>query len=104
MQRLGATPSGEGQVEFRVWAPKAHTVSVLVEGGRHELIPGEEGVFAGMAPARPGDDYRFLLDQVTELADPCSRCQPQGLRGPSRVVETAGFEIAGFEGVPLEEV
>jgi maltooligosyltrehalose trehalohydrolase len=43
------------------------------------------GVYELVAPARAGDDYRFVLDGGP-LPDPCSRWQPSGLRGPSRVV------------------
>ena len=39
----------------------------------------------------PGDDYRLLARRRQPLADPCSRWQPEGLRGPSRVLDTAAF-------------
>ena len=38
-----------------------------------------------------GDDYRYVLDGGDPLPDPCSRFQPEGVRGPSRVVDTARF-------------
>ncbi len=38
-----------------------------------------------------GDDYRFVLDDGRRFPDPCSRCQPEGVRGPSRVVDPAAF-------------
>ena len=40
----------------------------------------------------PGTDYGYSLDGGPPLADPCSRWQPTGLRGPSRVLDTAAFE------------
>jgi maltooligosyltrehalose trehalohydrolase len=86
---LGATPLGEGLAEFRVWAPRARTVSVL---GR-ELERGDDGVFAGRVEAQSGDDYRFRLDGGTEWPDPCSRWQPEGVRGPSRILDPRTFEI-----------
>ena len=48
-------------------------------------------------PVAAGDDYVFVLDG-DELPDPCSRWQPAGLRGPSRVVDPRAFEWtdAGF--------
>src|SRR5262249_39807248 len=42
-----------------------------------------------VAQARAGDDYWFLLDGQ-RVPDPCSRWQPDGLRGPSRVVAPRG--------------
>ncbi len=86
--RLGAVPAGDGLVEFRVWAPNATEVSV----GGHRLAAEPGGTFAVVAAARPGDDYRFCLDGGEPLADPCSRWQPAGLRGPSRVLD-ASFEL-----------
>ncbi len=44
-------------------------------------------IYEVVAPASAGDDYLFLLDGLA-LPDPASRWQPQGLRGPSRVVES----------------
>jgi maltooligosyltrehalose trehalohydrolase len=43
------------------------------------------GVYELVASAGPGDDYWFVLDG-RPLPDPCSRWQPEGLRGPSRVL------------------
>src|SRR5690242_148958 len=86
---LGATPRGEGLVDFSVWAPNARSVAVLGQ----ELEAGDDGVFAGTVEAHPGDDYRYRLDRGPEWPDPCSRFQPDGVKGPSRVVDTAAFEI-----------
>jgi maltooligosyltrehalose trehalohydrolase len=52
--------------------------------------------------AQAGDDYEFVLDRQA-LPDPCSRWQPEGLRGPSRVVAPAA--PARLEGMPsLDEL
>ena len=85
---LGAVPRGAGLVEFRVWAPDAEEVAVELAGGTRPLGREPEGTFAGRLPAGPGDDYRFLLDGRS-LADPCSRWQPGGLRGASRILDPA---------------
>jgi maltooligosyltrehalose trehalohydrolase len=82
---LGARPvDGEG-VEFRVWAPRASSVGVRVGDREVPLRDAGFGVYEVVAPARAGDDYLFVLDGRA-LPDPCSRWQPEGLRGPSRVV------------------
>ena len=85
--RLGAVPLEPGIVEFRVWAPTARAVEV--DAG--PLEPEGGGVFAARLPAQAGDDYRFTLDGGKPLADPCSCWQPEGLRGPSRVLDTSAF-------------
>jgi maltooligosyltrehalose trehalohydrolase len=82
---FGARPVGAGLSEFRVWAPRAASI-LLVLGGR-ELPIGDErdGVYATVCEARPGEDYFFVVDGE-RLPDPCSRWQPDGIRGPSRVL------------------
>jgi maltooligosyltrehalose trehalohydrolase len=59
---------------------------------------------------RPGDEYGFTLGGArprngSEFADPCSRAQAGGLRGPSAVLDTDAFEWAAEPvAVPLEEL
>ena len=91
-------------MEFRVWAPAASRVSVRVQGGEHELAPAGEGVWAAEVAAEPGDDYLFVLDGTRALPDPCSRHQPEGIRGPSRIVDTSRFEIAPGPELQLAEL
>jgi maltooligosyltrehalose trehalohydrolase len=85
---LGACPLGDGHTQFRVWAPRADAVSLRLDARDVELEPAGFGVYEVVAPAGGGDDYLFLLDGAP-LPDPCSRWQPEGLRGPSRVLELA---------------
>jgi maltooligosyltrehalose trehalohydrolase len=75
-------------VEFRAWAPWAQRVSVRVGGADHDLAGEGFGVHATRVPAAPGDDYWLVVDG-RRLPDPCSRWQPRGIRGPSRVLDTA---------------
>ena len=89
---LGAVPSGDDTTAFRVWAADAERVAVELESGSVELEPAGYGIFEGAAPARHGDDYRFSLDGGPPLPDPCSRWQPDGVRGPSRVLDTGTFD------------
>ncbi len=85
-RQLGAHPTGDGRVEFRVWAPRAESVSLRL--GDEDIALGHAGygIYEVVAPAGAGDDYWFVLDG-RGLPDPCSRWQPEGLRGPSRVLE-----------------
>jgi maltooligosyltrehalose trehalohydrolase len=83
---LGARPRDDGQTEFRVWAPRARTVSLALGGSELPLREAGFGVHEALVAARPGDDYWFVLDGE-RFPDPCSRWQPDGLRGPSRVLD-----------------
>ena len=69
------------------------------------LAPSGDGVHEGVVEASHGQDYLFVLDGGTALPDPCSRFQPEGLKGPSRIVDTSLHEIAaGPELDPAELV
>jgi maltooligosyltrehalose trehalohydrolase len=103
VQALGAIPTGSGQVDFRVWAPHAGSVGVRVESREDALAKTTEGLWEGRLAARAGDDYFFVLDGEAR-PDPCSRFQPEGARGPSRVVDARGFDIAPRPALPLRDL
>jgi maltooligosyltrehalose trehalohydrolase len=102
---LGATPLDDG-VEFRVWALDRDDVRVRVGGREHALDHAGHGIHEARLPARDGDDYAFVLDGGEPLPDPASRHQPEGLRGPSRVVDPRAFRWtdAGFRPPALAEL
>jgi maltooligosyltrehalose trehalohydrolase len=100
---LGAVCLSPGQVRFSVWAPNARSVAVRL-GEDHALTDTGGGIWAGEVAAQPGDDYRFVLDGGDVWPDPCSRWQPEGVRGPSRVVDTSAFEIAPGPELSLDEL
>ena len=99
---------GEG-TRFSVWAPAASRVRVRVrrasERGRsrdgrtrdgrteeHELEARGRGVFELLVPGvEAGDDYWYILDDGEPRPDPVSRFQPEGVHGPSRVVDPDAF-------------
>ncbi len=89
---VGAEPVAGG-VHFRVWAPLARRLEVVVEGaGATELRPEAHGYFSGLLPAaRTGSRYRYRLDGRHEYPDPASRYQPDGPHGPSEVVDPSAF-------------
>ncbi|MDX6708878.1 MAG: maltooligosyltrehalose trehalohydrolase [Solirubrobacteraceae bacterium] len=87
---LGATPLDERSVEFRVWAPQRDDVWVRVGDREHALTPAGHGVHEARVPAQAGEDYVYVLDGQ-DLPDPNSRHQPEGLRGPSRIVDAGAL-------------
>ena len=104
MLTLGAVPLDDEVVEFRVWAPNAESVEVRVDTVEHGLDRADDGTWSRVVSARAGDDYVFVIDDAEALPDPCSRSQPEGLLGPSRVLDTSSFEIALGPRVALEEL
>ena len=90
---LGARLVGDGDAEFRVWAPNATTISLQVAGRPHALHDAGYGVFEATVAAEAGENYAFVVDGRS-LPDPCSRWQPDGLRGPSRLLDARALPAA----------
>ena len=89
-RRLGAFSLGDGRAELRVWAPRARELSLRIGGHDRALDDAGYGVHEALVEALPGADYTYVVDGV-EMPDPCSRWQPDGLRGPSRLLDPGAF-------------
>lgn len=97
---------------FRVWAPQAHTVEVILfENGQFAtsavLARHDDGYFAAhIAGAVPGTRYMYRVDGGDPRPDPASRSQPEGVHGPSEVVDPHAYSWRdiGWRGKALEEL
>ena len=101
---LGARPVAGG-VRFRVWAPTATTVEVEVPavGGRKSRLQRDGEYFQGVVAAAAGEDYWYWLDGTLRRPDPASRCQPQGVHGPSRIIDpTFAWQDGAWPGIALD--
>ena len=94
----GAEIAPQGGVHFRVWAPSRSRVQVVLEdpSGSSQtvsLASEPDGYFSTLsAQASAGTLYRFELDDdPVRYPDPCSRFQPDGPHGPSRVIDPSVF-------------
>ena len=105
---LGARALPGGGCRFDVWAPDAERVAVelLDPGATAALEPSGDGWFgAAVDGVDPGRRYRFRLDDGAPLPDPASGFQPDGVHGPSAVVDPAfGWTDGGWRGVPLDRL
>lgn len=102
---IGALPVAGG-VRFRVWAPAATSVEVEVPaaGGQKFLLSPDGEYFQGVVPAAAGDDYWYWLDGTLRRPDPASRCQPEGVHGPSRIVDPAfSWQDGVWSGIALDD-
>ncbi|HEY1212834.1 MAG TPA: alpha-amylase family glycosyl hydrolase, partial [Bryobacteraceae bacterium] len=88
---------------FKVWAPKAENIAVKV-GEHMEPMRREEGGWwtAKVEKAGPGSDYLFVINGAP-VPDPRSAWQPNGINGPSRVVDHSAFQWtdASWQARPL---
>ncbi len=89
---LGASLLGES-VAFTVWAPRCRSVELVLEGVRPQpLTAREPGLFRVTVARLPeGTRYRYRLDGARHRPDPASRWQPEGVHGPSVVVDPRRF-------------
>src|SRR5437773_6244630 len=86
------------QTDFRVWAPKARGLDVVVEDGAnservfHALTPEADGYFSGTINIGVGTRYRLRVDANENCyPDPASRFQPDGPHGTSCIVDPTKF-------------
>ncbi|HXE81289.1 MAG TPA: malto-oligosyltrehalose trehalohydrolase [Vicinamibacterales bacterium] len=106
---LGAVPQGDGTA-FCVWAPAARRVEVVISGNPDRIVRltrDRDGYFSGFVEgARAGDRYRYRLDGSRLLPDPASRFQPEGVHGPSEIVDPSAFEWsdAAWRGIRREDL
>jgi maltooligosyltrehalose trehalohydrolase len=107
-RRLGAVPTDESTCSFLVWAPRATNVEVHITFPNERTIAmqsSECGYFYADVPdVRPGTLYRYRLDGGIERPDPASRFQPQGVHGPSQVVDNRfPWTDHAWRGLPLDK-
>jgi maltooligosyltrehalose trehalohydrolase len=87
---------------FKVWAPRASVVAVLIAGASYPMEGTEDGWWiAQVEDAGPGTDYLFVVDSGFPIPDPRSHFQPNGVNGPSRVVDHAAFRWTDSSWQPL---
>jgi maltooligosyltrehalose trehalohydrolase len=104
MQRrypIGAEIISQNETHFRVWAPKANVLEVVLEflADRsaertfHSLARERDGYFSGTVSCGAGTRYRFRLNESENFhPDPASRFQPEGPHGSSYVVDPFAFK------------
>lgn len=102
----GALLESDG-VRFSLWAPRAKQVELLLDSG--EVIPMIEGggYFQQFVPSlEAGRTYRYRMDGGDPLPDPASRFQPEGVHGPSQVVDPFSFrwKDAAWPGVAQKDL
>ncbi|PYX34787.1 MAG: malto-oligosyltrehalose trehalohydrolase, partial [Acidobacteria bacterium] len=105
---LGAWPSDDGSCTFTLWAPLARNVQVVSSGDDRSvtLVPGDHGFHSGAIPGvEPGTRYMYRLDGKNERPDPASRYQPDGVFGPSEVVDVSDFAWTDrdWQGLELQD-
>jgi len=103
-RQFGARLTAEG-ASFRLWAPAARRVDLLLEIS-HPLKRGEDGWFAAdVAGVKAGDHYRFRIDNEIDIPDPASAFQPDDVFGPSELIDHSAYRwrASDWRGRPWRE-
>jgi maltooligosyltrehalose trehalohydrolase len=90
-RHFGARLTSAGTT-FRLWAPAAQRVDLLLEQQRHPLTSCKHGWFETDVPdAKAGTRYKFRIDDEIDVPDPASAFQPDDVFGPSEVIDPANY-------------
>jgi len=108
-QPIGALVTGPSQVTFRAWAPWVKTLAVEILGNQPEIVTMQPQPFGywetTVSNIGVGTRYQYVLHEKLKRPDPASRFQPEGVHGPSEVVDTLAFTWTDQEwkGLPLAD-
>jgi malto-oligosyltrehalose trehalohydrolase len=97
----------EQGVLFRLWAPLQEKIGIRIDDGPVLPMATADGGWRilDVKDARAGTRYRFILENGLEIPDPASRHQPDGLKGPSEVVDSSHYlwRTPDWRGRPWED-
>jgi len=105
----GATLDPIGVVRFSVWAPRVRRMAVRILSPVHTVLMERDrhDVHTATLPGLPpGSRYCYVLDGERERPDPASRFQPEGVHGPSAIVDPCSFPWTDqpWTGLPLVDL
>src|SRR5262245_8426059 len=107
---LGASLLAGERCEFVVWAPNHTQVDVqLRQTGELRCISmtrEDLGYYRAVVDGiEPNARYTYKVDGSHDRPDPASRYQPEGVHGPSEVVDLSAFRWtdAAWKGIALED-
>ncbi len=103
-RHFGARLTRDG-ASFRLWAPAAKRVDVLLDRP-HPLTRGEDGWFsADISGTKAGARYKFRIDGELDVPDPAAAFQPEDVFGPSEVIDHSGYRwrASNWRGRPWHE-
>ena len=91
---------------FRLWAPAAQRVDLLLGPVQHPMQRCDGGWYVvDIEGARAGARYKFRIDGKLDIPDPASSFQPEDVFGPSEVIDHDAFDwrARDWRGRPWEE-
>src|SRR5439155_24142404 len=103
-RQFGARLTTDGAA-FRLWAPAAKRVDLLLEKPQ-PLRRGDDGwFFTDVSGVKAGTRYKFRIDDELDVPDPASEFQPEDVWGPSEVIDHTSYHwrAADWRGRPWQQ-
>lgn len=100
---FGASFHAVDGCRFRIWAPAASDVQLVLDGKSFPCPPAVAGWWSATLAADRGSRYHWLVDG-TPVPDPASRSNPEGPHRSSEVVDPSEFEwTCAWSGRPWDQ-
>ena len=92
---IGVNFNNSDEAEVVVWAPKATTLSLVIDGEEDplQMHPAEYGYWKLITPIlKKGSRYKFQINDAGTYPDPASISQPAGVHNSSEAIDLTEFE------------
>ncbi len=92
---FGAELQPDGRTRFRLWAPDAKSVALVIDKSKEAPVALQrdgEGWFETIASCGAGTRYWYRIDDELNVPDPAARFAPDGVQGPSQVIDPRAFD------------
>ncbi|MFT2008044.1 malto-oligosyltrehalose trehalohydrolase [Pontibacter sp. 13R65] len=110
MDHIGAAYLGNNKCKFNVWAPEKETMILHLLSPKDRKINMQRHDFgyfkAEVENVSPGDKYYYMPDGDQDFPDPASHHQPEGVHGPSAVVDHLSYnwQDTTWRGLPFKDL
>ncbi|CCH54991.1 maltooligosyltrehalose trehalohydrolase [Fibrisoma limi BUZ 3] len=110
MKPVGAIYVASNRCRFTVWAPEKKSITLHIVQPAERTIPMQAEAFGyfsvDVEDVQPGTRYFFRPDGQPDTPDPTSNYQPEGVHGPSAVVDHGAYawQDANWRGLPFKDL
>jgi maltooligosyltrehalose trehalohydrolase len=103
-RHFGASLTTDG-ASFRLWAPAAKRVDLLLDKPYPMLLNKDGWFSADISGAKAGARYKFRIDDEIDVPDPASAFQPDDVSCPSELIDHASYRwrATDWRGRPWQE-
>lgn len=107
---VGAEYLGNNRCNFTVWAPLTQNMLLHLVYPKEQKIPMQQDKWGNysvmLEDIPPGTRYFFMPEGKQDLPDPASAYQPEGVHGPSEVVDQNAYhwQDGSWHGLPFKDL